>query len=866
MDYVKEIEQILQELETTTSGLTQKEAMRRLQENGKNKLPAQKRKSVFQIFFSELTSPIELILVLTILISFGIGEIIDALVISFIVLVDVLMGTYQENKALKSAEALSKMLKVKAKVLREQMELEIDAEDIVVGDILLVDSGTKITSDARIFECQNLQVNESVLTGESVSVEKMPQILEEDTILAERKNMLYAGTSVMTGRAKAVVVATAENTEIGKIASSVASFKETKSPLTIRMEKFSKQISVLIAIVAFVSALLLWSKGYEMDAIFLSVVALAVSAMPEGLSLAFTMALTIASNRMGKKNVIVKKLNAVESLGSCTFIATDKTGTLTINEQTAKKIVLANASVISISSTGYQVEEKGISDTDYEKQVSRLVGLCGLNNEASFNAKENVYYGDSIDIAFLVLQKKLNCFLDVSLENQVPYESEKGYSAIFYREEGKLRCTIKGSLEKVLQFSKKEKRYQEQNEWLSKEGYRVIAVADGLVEEASIDAIQNLDFLGLVAFIDPIREDVKNSIAECQKAGIQVVMITGDHPFTAYSIAQELSLATSMDEVTTGRDIEEAYQKGKPYFDSFIRQKRVFSRVTPTDKLHIIESYKRNQEFVAVTGDGVNDAPAIKAASIGIAMGSGTDVAKDTASMIILDDRFTSIVSGVKEGRVAYSNIRKITLFLLSCGMAEVLFYLLSVLFGYELPLIAIQLLWLNVVTDGLQDVALSFEGASPDIMKEKPRSTGENLFNKELMIEVGIFGFTIAMIVFFTWKYLMDRQTDLVVARSIIMMLMVLIQNIHVLNCRSEKNSVFSVKLWNNPFVIATIILSIGLQILITEIPPLAQLLGVTALPFQTIIILLLLAFIVIIVAELYKFIYRNFLNRRNI
>ena len=432
MYFTKKIEEILKELNTTEEGLTTKEAQKRLNENGKNILPKEKRDSIIKIFLRQFTSPIEIILVITVLISFFIGETVDALVIAFIILVDVIMGTFQENKALKSAEALTNMLKIKAKVIRDNEETEIEAEDLVVGDIILLESGTKISADARLIDCYNLQVDESILTGESTSITKDTTILPEDTILAERKNMIYSGTSVMTGRAKAVVVATSINTEIGKIASVVAETKEEKSPLTIRMEKFSKQISIAIIIVALISACILFIKGYETNAIFLSVVALAVSAMPEGLSLALTMALTIASNRMSKKNVIVKKLNSVESLGSCTVIASDKTGTLTVNEQTARKITLANGTTFEITGTGYNTNGTLINNTEEStKQAEQIAILCANNNEAHFEKEGNTYeyYGDSIDIAFLVLKEKMKLTSDIEIISKIPYESEKGYSA-----------------------------------------------------------------------------------------------------------------------------------------------------------------------------------------------------------------------------------------------------------------------------------------------------------------------------------------------------------------------------------------------------------------------------------------------------
>ena len=862
MHYNKGIDEILRDLASNKNGLSSDVAKVRLEKNGKNLLPSKKRDSIFKIFMSELTSPIEIVLIITVIISFLIGETVDALVILFIILVDVIMGTYQENKALKSAEALTKMLKTKVRVLRDNKELEIDSENLVVGDIILVESGTKITSDARIIECSNLQVDESALTGESLAESKSNETLVGEIPLGDRKNMLFAGTNVMTGRAKAIVVATATNMEIGKIASTVAETKDEKSPLTIRMEKFTKQISVLILIIALISGILLYIKGYEINGIFLSVVALAVSAMPEGLSLALTMALTIASNKMSKKNVIVKKLNSVESLGSCTVIASDKTGTLTVNEQTARKIVLSDGSAYEVTGTGYNTNGHIIAlNNDSLDKVKPIVELGALNNEASFeeDKKETRYFGDSIDIAFLILNEKLGLKSNLKKKSIIPYESEKQYSAVFYERDGVLRCTVKGSLEKIMSFSEENKLYIKQNEDLSKEGYRVIAIADGVVDKENEESIKNLDFIGMVAFIDPVREEVTQSIEECHNAGIKVVMITGDHPLTAYAIAKDLNLVNDYNEVATGLEIDEAFKKGEKYFDEFIKDKKVFSRVTPLDKLHIVESYKRMGEFIAVTGDGVNDAPAIKTANIGIAMGSGTDVAKDTAAMIITDDNFKSIVAGVKEGRIAYANIRKITLFLLSCGVAEVLFYLLSVGFNYDLPLIAIQLLWINVVTDGLQDMALSFETMSTDIMKEKPRSTKESLFNKDLMLQVLTYGTTIGLIVFITWKFLMDRNVELLLSRSIVMTLMVFIQNIHVLNCRSEKNSIFTTSIMSNKFVIFTIISSIILQFIVTEIPLFANLLNITTLSIPIVLIVFALSLIIIIVSEIYKAIYRK-------
>ncbi len=868
MFYNKDTNEIYEILETGKSGLTEKKAKELLTKNGKNELPAGKRESVLKILLSQFKNPIEIILVVTVILSFIVGETVDAIALIFIIIVDVIIGTVEEVRAKKSAESLLSMIKVMSKVIRDGKEKVIDSSKLVIGDLILLESGDKIPADARLIECHNFQVDESALTGESLNITKNSDKIEGEVILAERKNMIYAGTTVVTGRASAIIVATGVNTEIGAIADKVTKTEEEKSPLTIRIERFSRQITAIIIVIAIITTAVLIYRGYLPKDIFICVIALSVSAMPEGLPLALTMALTIASKRMLKKKVIVKKLNAVESLGSCTVIASDKTGTLTVNEQTAKEIVLADGSRYEITGSGYNGDGEVVPiDGASLDKASYLAFLGAINNEAHLENKNNKWesHGDSIDIAFLALAEKIGIESKPDIEEIIPYESENQYSAVFYRKDGELRCTVKGSLEKIMSFSKEDDEYKKQNTGLTGEGYRVIAIADGKVKGTEKGNIKKLDFVGMVAFIDPVREDVKKSIKECDNAGIKVVMITGDHPLTAYAIAKELDLCDSFDEVATGEDVEKYRKLGEQEFDEFVSKIRVFSRVTPIDKLDIVNSFKRQGEFVAVTGDGVNDAPAIKSANIGIAMGSGTDVAKETASMIIINDSFTSIVEGVKEGRSAYNNIRKIALFLLGCGFAEVAFFLFSIAYGFNIPLVAIQLLWLNIVTNGLQDIALSFEKPDKDIMKEKPRNTKESLFSKDLMTEVLILGIAITLIVFLVWKYMMDNSYDIVYARSVIMMLMVFIQNVDVLNCRSEKESVFKTPFFSNPFALFAIGSAILLQIVVAEISFTAKILNLTPISFTEILGQLLLSLIVIVVFEIYKYIYKTKKKRAN-
>lgn len=865
MYYNKEINEIKKSLNIDDTGLTQNEVLNRQNKYGKNILPKKKKDSILKIFFSEFKDPMVLLLLVAIIISFVSKEVEDALAILFIVLVDAIMGAYQENKANKVADSLSKLISTKTKVIRNNEVISIGAENLTIGDYVLLESGDKISADMRIIESHNLMVDESILTGESLQVAKNNNTIKEQNVpIVEQSNMVFSGTTVVKGRAKAIVVNIGLQTEIGKIADSINNAKEEKSPLTIRVEKLSKQISILVLIVAIITTTLLIIKDVPYNEIFLSVIALAVSAMPEGLPLALTMALTIASNKMAKKGVIVRKLKAAESLGSCTVIASDKTGTLTVNEQTAKKIILPNNMEYDITGTGYDFDGKVIGeDLSYAKELA-ILGV--INNEADISSDGCV--GDSIDIAFKVLGKKLEIKTEnINILEIIPYESENKYSAVFYEKDGETFCTVKGSLEAVKTFCNSinfiddkidTPLLEEQNENLAKQGYRVIALANGKVERKESynnSDIKKLNFMGMVGFIDPIRKEAIASIEDCHTAGIKVLMITGDHPLTAFSVAKDLNLASSYDEVTTGLEVDENFNKGEQEFDAFICGKKVYARVTPLQKLKIVESLKRQGEFVAVTGDGVNDAPALKSANIGVAMGSGTDIARETADMIIVDDNFKSIVLGIKEGRVAYANIRKIILFLISCGLAEVVFFCLSIALDLPMPLIAIQLLWLNVVTDGIQDFALSFEKAEEGILKEKPRKPKESIFNKELLQEIIVSGLIIGGVIFVVWFLMIKKYNmDIDVARGYIMALMVFIQNIHVFNCRSEHKSAFAIPIKNNKLIFIGVLISIALQIIVMETPILSSILHTVSVPMIHLVYLFLIALSILVVIEIYK------------
>ncbi|MDD2238589.1 MAG: cation-transporting P-type ATPase [Bacilli bacterium] len=861
--YDQNIKEVLKYFNTSQNGLSLIEAQKRLKKYGKNELAKNKKRNFFKIIINEFKNPILIILIIGGLFSFVSKDYIEAIAILIIILIDVLVGAIQEWRALKTTDALADLIKYETKVIRDNKEQKIYSTDLVIGDIVLLESGNKVGADLRIIDAQNLIIDESVLTGESHGV------IKNSHKKTEASNIVYAGTVVIKGRAKAVVIKTGSDTAIGKIADTVSNMEDTPSPLSIRVNKLSKQISLLILVIAIILTILLYYNNVSGKEIFILVIALSVSAMPEGLPLALTMALTVSSSRMAKKNVIVKKLNSVEALGSCTVIASDKTGTLTLNEQTAKKIVLPSQEEINITGSGYNDIGKINYPAQKEKAIKDIIFQGIINTEAVLKKENNKfkYFGDTIDVAFLVLGLKAKVSKEPDLISKIPYESENQYSAAFYEDNNKKYCTVKGSTEKVLSFCDKmmingkavnidKKALNNQNEKMAFNGYRVIALAKKEIElkkSYTEKDLNKLIFLGFVCFIDPIRKEAKPAIKKCKKAGIKVVMITGDHPLTAANIGKELALIKNEKNITTGEELEKYLQLGEKEFDNFIKDKTVFARVTPLNKLAIVESFKRQNEYIAVTGDGVNDAPAIKAANIGIAMGSGTDVAKDTADMIILDDNFKSIVEGIKYGRIAYSNIRKIVYLLLSCGAAEVLFFVLAILANLPIPLIAIQILWLNVVTDGLQDMALSFENHEDGVLEEKVSSPESTIFNKDLFFELLVSSLTIGLVVYGFWVFLMKNNVDIIVARTYIVTLMVFIQNVHVFNCRSEKRSAFSMPL-NNKFLIFSIFGSIFLHIIVLKVDIFAQFLKITSIPLWHIFGIFILSLPLLIIMEGYK------------
>jgi magnesium-transporting ATPase (P-type) len=745
-----------------------------------------------------------------------------------------------------------------------------------------LESGNRVPADLRLTTVTALEVDESFLTGESVAVRKVTGVAEADAMVADRRNMAFAGATVMAGRAVGLVAATGRLTQVGTIAEQVSKEASVKAPLVMRMEQFARQVSLAVLAACVVLAAIALMQGMPMQEVFFLTVALAVSAIPEGLPVAVTVALSIATGRMAKRNVIVRRLTAVEGLGSCTMIASDKTGTLTVNRQTVRTVAIPAGPTLAISGEGYDDQgdlrlPSGGAVPEAERalasQMARTTMLC---NEGHLTQGPNGWEadGDAVDVALLAMGRKLG--LDpaavrgsADIAGELHIESERAFAATFVRRDGQIYVSVKGAMERLLprcpQMQTLEglvptdaAAIEAQAETLANQGQRFLAVAEGVLEGPLPDvlddnALPSLTLLGLVGLIDPPRPEAREAVRLCLAAGVQVAMVTGDHPRTAFAIARELGIATSDAQIVTGKALTAAGPR-TPAFDALVAGGRVFARVAPLQKLQIVEAMRASGHFVAVTGDGVNDAPALKAGNIGVAMGSGSDVTKDTASLIITDDNFASIEAGVEEGRFAYDNIRKVTYLLISTGLAEVLLVLSSLVFGLPLPLLAVQLLWLNLVTNGIQDVALAFEGGEPGAMQRQPRRTTEGVFNEQMIRQVVLAGVTMGAVSASYWAALMGMGVPEDSARNQLLMLFVLMQNVHVFNCRSEHESVFRVPLSRNWVLVGGVAAALGIHVLSTYLPLMQGVLRVEPLQFQQWAYPLVLATSVLVVLEVYK------------
>jgi magnesium-transporting ATPase (P-type) len=860
------VEKVLHALSARAEGLSEAEAAHRLKLHGANTLPEPGRPSLLGVALRQLFSPFVYILGFAAIVAIVLQDWSDAGFIVIVVLIDAGVGTAQEWQAETSAASLKKTLRISPSVIRGGVRKSLDIAELVPGDIVLLESGAAAPADLRLLSTHDLKVDQSLLTGESIAVHKNAQSPSpESAVLADRANMAHAGTMIVSGRGVGVVCATGADTELGAIARMLGA-RGARPPLLMRMETFSNRIAAAVLVLVVVVGLGQWARGEPLGEILLLTMALAVSAIPEGLPMAVTVALAVASTRMAKRGVIVRRLPAVEALGSCTLIATDKTGTLTVNRITAKQIVLATGAAFDIEGEGLELEGRvrahgAVSSNDKERLLA-LARVAALANEGQVRSVDATVeaIGDPVDVACLVLATKLGavrCEAEEEERKLLPYEPKRGYSAVLMGPSDSARIAAKGAPERVLEMCANVDRARADNEvhTLARSGYRVLAFAAGPAAGSDFAAgrIRELELLGFVGLIDPLREEAPGAVAEARAAGIDVRMITGDHPETALAIARMLDPARQPERVLTGAELNGLQGEARA---RAIRDAQVFARVEPAQK-HLIVTQLQNQgHFVAVTGDGVNDAPALKAAHVGVAMGAGgTDVARAASDLIVTDDNFASIVAGVEEGRAAYDNIRKIVWFLLSTGVSEVLVFALAIAAGLPAPLRAVQILWLNLVTEGIQDVALSFEGKEPAAMARKPRSPKEPIFNRQMVeqcLVMGVYVGTAALFVF--WWALSVLGYDEAAARNLVLLFLVSFNNFHMLNCRSETRSFFRIPLRANPLLIISILAAQAVHVTAMHVPILQNVLGVQPVSLAAWVGVIALAASVLVVGEAYK------------
>ncbi len=863
------------------AGLSTQEASARLKQYGYNRLPEAKGDGLVRIFLRQFQSPFIYVLLTAAVVSFSLEQTLNGVFILIVLLINASIGAVQEYSAQQAAGALRKMVPRFAAVIRDGFSQKIDAEQLVPGDLVQLASGDRVPADIHLLQCQDLLVDESILTGESLAASKqIDSPVPPQAPLSEQSNNVFAGTMVTHGRAQGEITATATQTEIGRIATQVSARDTTKPPLLQRIERFTLRISYGVLILIALLFIITLMRGADLAHVFLLGVALAVSAIPEGLPAAITIALAIGMRRMSRVHVIVRKLVAVESLGSCTYIASDKTGTLTVNEMTVKKILTPDGQLFNVAGEGIDIHGDISAETTTAnhratdtKILEPLIRSGLLANEANLRREKDNWQasGDGVDLALLVLAGKYG--LDFQQAHgsypelgAIPYESENAYSASINRVAGKPHLHVKGSTEKLLGLCTRQAPDQplqleqilRQTETLARQGFRVLALAEKSLTEKSLipeEELHGLTFLGLVAMIDPLRPEARAAVASCRHAHIDVAMITGDHPQTAQALACQLGIVEAGTPAVTGTEIMEAEQHSVERLDQLIQKTRVFARVEPVQKLLIVKRLIAQGHYVAVTGDGVNDAPALHNAHVGIAMGKrGSDVARESSDLIITDDNFSSIVEGIKQGRIVYNNIRKVVFLLISTGAAEIMLFILSVLFGLPIPLFPIQLLWLNLVTNGIQDVALAFEPAEGDELDRQPRPPNEAIFNRLMIERVLINALMMGCLAFAVFSWLLSQQMPLDMARNMTLLLMVLFENVHVLNSRSESRSIFQQAFFGNPLLIIGMLAAQGIHIAAMYTPGLSDVLQIEPVTLAQWLALLPIALLLILVDELHK------------
>jgi Ca2+-transporting ATPase len=865
----KEVADIFEQLSSSSQGLSSDDALQRLQKYGPNELKEKKRRSPLMMFLDQFRDFMIIVLIVAAIISGIIGEPSDTIAIIVIVCLNAVIGFIQEYRAEKAMAALKKMSAPASTVIRNGMPENIPAIHLVPGDLVILEAGMVVPADMRLIEAARLKVEEAALTGESLSVEKHTRSLhDEDLPLGDRKNMAYKGTLVSHGRGIGAVIATGMNTELGKIASMIQEAEEAKTPLQKRLASFGQKLALAVLFICAIVFGIGLLRGAPPLLMLLTAISLAVAAIPEALPAVVTISLALGARKMVKQNALIRKLPAVETLGSVTYICSDKTGTLTMNKMTVEEIYV----------DGGVLTAKDLASSGAVKEL--FIALA-LSNDAQEDASGHIL-GDPTEIALHMIARD-NGYDKKYLENafpraaEIPFDSERKCMTTFHRQpDGGYISFTKGAIDAMIDRSSAmftsgaikaldDAEILGVNERMSTHGLRVLGIAmrkwDALPGDVSPETVEaDLTVLGLVGMMDPPREEAKEAVHICKTAGIKPVMITGDHPLTAKAIAKRLGiLDDDAKAIITGRELDKlSFEE----FEERVEHIRVYARVAPEQKLKIIKALQDRGHFVAMTGDGVNDAPALKRADIGVAMGiTGTDVSKEASHMILLDDNFATIVKAVREGRMIYDNIRKFIKYLLTTNSGELLTLFLAPLVGLPIPLLPIHILWINLLTDSLPALALSAEPAEKDIMERPPRHPQESIFAQGLGIHAVWVGFLMAGIVLFVQAWAI--RTEHVHWQTMVFTVLSLTQLGHVLAIRSEKESLFTIGLFSNKFLIGAVVLTFILQMATIYVPALNPIFKTEPLTLPELAFTLILSSVIFFAVEIEKLFKRRRIRR---
>lgn len=890
MSYIGQRNDVVTKLDSDISrGLTESDAKQRLEKYGLNKIESGKKKSLGQKIVEQIADPMVILLIVAAILSAFTGDLVESIIIIAIVIINAIMSIYQEGKAEDSVEALQKMSSPEASVIRDGQKKKIKSEEIVPGDIVVIETGDIIPADLRLLDSSNLQVDESSLTGESVSAEKdFREEYDSEVGIGDRSNSVFSSTIVTYGHGKGIVVATGHDTEIGKIATSLDSVEEKDTPLQAQLKKLSKLLAILVIIVSIVVFAVSYIRqtGSLLENLMIAV-SLAVAAIPEGLTAVVTIVLSIGMNRMAERKAIVKSLSSVETLGATTAICSDKTGTLTQNQMTITKI-WTDDKEFDVEGTGYtpkgdiKLNDEKIENHDQIKLLMTIASLC---NDANLVREGETYsiIGDPTEGAMLTFSEKWGLVQEDLNEKhprlqEIPFDSDRKMMTTFHLIDENHYAMTKGAPDIMIQNSSKimignelvdftpelKEKAMAENKALAQQALRVMAYAFKPLEtikglELTTENIErDMVFVGLTGMIDPPRPEARQAVKECHNSGIDVIMITGDYLETAYAIGRDLGIADSKDQAIQGSELNNMTDDE---IRKVAQEKRIFARVSPQNKVQLVNALQNTNEIVAMTGDGVNDAPAIKNADIGISMGiTGTDVAKDTADMILVDDNFATIVNAVEEGRIIFANIRKFVSFLLSCNIAEVLIVFLSILFGLPAPLTPIQLLWLNLVTDAFPALALGVEPGEKDIMKQLPRDPKESIISGDLRNSLILQSLAITGAVLLAYiiglKIIFPGNIN--GAHTMVFATLITSELLRSFSVRSTKYTLKELGIASNKELIKATLLSFVLLLLVMYIPPIRNLFELEFITWEWLVILVI-ALIPLLLGEIHKVIKRK-------